>query len=222
MSETKAYVEAGSINKELILAEEYKIGTGIDVYQYIVTEKYDGVRAIFDGTKFVNSQGDTINAPEWFVQALGRLRGFMLDGVLWAGRGNSHAASRTVSRITPDDDEWKKITYVIFDALNSDDKILKHTVYKSATYETRLSVLHWIDAHWFPAFSRHTPYFEIAYRKYHCGEHSLLRLLDSILKKGGEGLMLRKKDSMHPRGRSSDLLKLTKSIIKCENKGDLK
>ena len=52
----------------ILLAEVYR--TQVDVSQYLVSEKLDGVRAIWDGQTLRFRSGKTINAPRWFVDGL--------------------------------------------------------------------------------------------------------------------------------------------------------
>ncbi|MDP3031565.1 MAG: DNA ligase, partial [Rhodocyclaceae bacterium] len=66
----------------LLLAERYQ--GGIDVSQYWVSEKLDGVRAYWDGRQLRFRSGNVILAPAWFIAAL---PAHSLDGELWLGRG---------------------------------------------------------------------------------------------------------------------------------------
>jgi ATP-dependent DNA ligase len=56
----------------------------IDLSRYWVSEKYDGVRACWDGSQLLSRAGNVIHAPAWFTA---RLPTTPLDGELWAGRG---------------------------------------------------------------------------------------------------------------------------------------
>ena len=80
----------------VLLAQEYK--TGIDVTQYLISEKFDGVRAIWDGSAFHTRQGNVIHAPEWFTKNLPKTP---LDGELWLGRGQFDALSGAVRKDVP-------------------------------------------------------------------------------------------------------------------------
>ena len=52
----------------ILLAEVYR--NQVDVSQYLVSEKLDGVRAIWDGETLRFRSGKQINAPHWFVDGL--------------------------------------------------------------------------------------------------------------------------------------------------------
>jgi ATP-dependent DNA ligase len=56
----------------------------IDLSRYWVSEKYDGVRACWDGSQLLSRAGNVIHAPAWFTA---RWPTTPLDGELWAGRG---------------------------------------------------------------------------------------------------------------------------------------
>lgn len=57
---------------------------GIDPKGYLISEKYDGVRALWDGRVLRFRSGLTIAAPQAFVE---RLPAVQLDGELWLARG---------------------------------------------------------------------------------------------------------------------------------------
>jgi ATP-dependent DNA ligase len=65
----------------------------VDVTQYLVSEKYDGARAIWDGSTLRFRSGNVINAPTWFVA---RLPALPLDGELWLDRGQFETLSGIV------------------------------------------------------------------------------------------------------------------------------
>ena len=72
----------------------------IDPAGYLVSEKYDGVRALWDGQRLRFRSGLPVAAPLWFTQ---RWPALPLDGELWLGRGRFEALSGAVRRSVPDD-----------------------------------------------------------------------------------------------------------------------
>lgn len=66
------------------LADVYDETKHNDIRQYLVSEKFDGVRAIWTGKQFVTRQGNPINPPKWFTAPLPDV---WLDGELWTKRG---------------------------------------------------------------------------------------------------------------------------------------
>jgi hypothetical protein len=85
----------------------------LDPSAYAVSEKLDGVRAVWDGKALRFRSGLLINAPLWFLESLPKEP---LDGELWMGRGTFDALSGAVRKADPMDAEWKKITYMVFDS----------------------------------------------------------------------------------------------------------
>ena len=53
-------------SSNVLLAQVYK--HCIDVRQYMVSEKYDGVRAVWDGKALHTRTGRVIAAPAWFTK----------------------------------------------------------------------------------------------------------------------------------------------------------
>jgi hypothetical protein len=67
----------------LLLANKWE---GKDVTGWWVSEKFDGMRAYWDGKgTLISRLGNKINAPEWFLKSLST--NIDLDGELWKGRG---------------------------------------------------------------------------------------------------------------------------------------
>ena len=85
---------------------------GLDLSRYVVSEKLDGVRAQWDGEKFISRRGNVFAAPEWFAAGLPTAR---LDGELWGGRGTFEAVSGVVRRARPHDG-WRAVRFMVFDA----------------------------------------------------------------------------------------------------------
>ena len=79
---------------------------------WYMSEKLDGVRAYWDGLRFVSRLGNIYHAPDWFCE---KLPSTPLDGELWLDR---KAFQRTVSIVRRQDksEHWREISYVVFDA----------------------------------------------------------------------------------------------------------
>ena len=86
--------------------------SGIDPRPYLVSEKLDGVRALWDGTTLRFRSGRTVAAPAWFLAALPKTP---LDGELWIGRRSFDELSGVVRRTEPVDAEWRRIRYRVFE-----------------------------------------------------------------------------------------------------------
>jgi len=94
----------------LLLANELR--PEINPVNYLVSEKYDGVRAVWDGKTLRFRSGRPVGAPAWFIAKLPREP---LDGELWLGRGRFESLSGIVRKTEPEDEEWRQIKYMIFE-----------------------------------------------------------------------------------------------------------
>ncbi len=68
----------------MLLAEVY--AADVDVTQYWMSEKFDGVRAQWNGRTLRFRGGGSVPAPEWFTAGFPAQP---LDGELWIGRDHS-------------------------------------------------------------------------------------------------------------------------------------
>jgi hypothetical protein len=94
----------------LMLANLYR--AAIDLDAYWVSEKYDGVRGYWDGTRLLTRGGIEVQAPAWFTAGW---PAHALDGELWAGHGRFETAVSTVRTQTPDDAAWREMRFMVFD-----------------------------------------------------------------------------------------------------------
>ena len=168
------------------LAQTYR--EGIDVAAYWVSEKLDGVRALWNGHALRSRRGNRFNAPPWFVAGFPSEH---LDGELWMGRGTFEKVSGVVRRHTPVDEDWRQVRFMVFD-------LPAHP----ADFNGRLERMKEVFA------SLDSPYIGLVPQRRLASHDALTSLLDEVLALGGEGLMLRKAGSFHRAGRSADLLKL--------------
>jgi DNA ligase 1 len=162
--------------------------TGVDPAGYLVSEKFDGVRALWDGKVLRFRSGRVIAAPEWF---LAKLPSIPLDGELWIARGKFDAVSGTVRKSVPVDAEWQLVNYMVFE-LPQDD----------ATFEQRAVKLQSIVQDNAFAQLQAVEQFNTANRA------TLQAKLGDVVQGGGEGLMLHLASSKVAVGRSDVLLKL--------------
>ncbi len=171
---------------QIQLANIYR--EGIDVHQYLVSEKLDGVRGRFDGEKLISRQGNIIKAPEWFIKDFPKT---ILDGELWIDRGRFEEVSGIVNQENASDLDWQKIHFMVFDLPASNEVCLLR-------YKKLLDLVN-------KSNSRHLRVIE---QNEILDATSLKKLLDKIVTAGGEGLMLHRKDSLYKAERNDDLLKL--------------
>ena len=89
----------------------------INIEEYYVSEKLDGIRGYWNGTQLLSKQGNPFTAPEWFTQSFPNQP---LDGELWIGREQFEAVSSIVRTQDNKNDEWKKVKFMIFDLPSSE------------------------------------------------------------------------------------------------------
>jgi DNA ligase 1 len=93
-----------------LLANE--LGPHIDPSAYLVSEKYDGVRGLWDGQTLRYRSGRVVPAPAWFTA---RLPSEPLDGELWLGRRRFDELSGRVRALVPNDAAWRELRYMVFE-----------------------------------------------------------------------------------------------------------
>lgn len=171
---------------DVLLAKIYESGT--NVQQFLVSEKLDGVRAIWDGKVLRTRAGNAIDAPDWFTKDLPKTP---LDGELWLARGKFDALSGAVRKDVPVDEEWRGITYLIFELPNAE-----------GTFEARAKRIVEIVK------QADIPHLKAAVQFRVKNESELKARLKKVVENGGEGLMLHRADALYSTGRSDALLKL--------------
>jgi DNA ligase-1 len=183
---TSAALADATPRPDLLLANVYE--NDIDVRQYWVSEKYDGVRAWWDGKQLISRQGNPYSAPAWFTEGF---PSHPLDGELWIARNAFEQLVSTVRKDSPVDSEWRQVTYMIFELPNG-----------KGTFTARLSALKE------QLKDIQNPHIKLI-DQYKVESHSaLMKKLNEIVNAGGEGLMLHHANAHYHTGRSNDLLKV--------------
>ncbi|MEO8808505.1 MAG: DNA ligase [Burkholderiaceae bacterium] len=163
-------------------------GAHIDPAAYLVSEKFDGVRGLWDGQALRFRSGRTVPAPRWFTERLPRQP---LDGELWLGRRRFDEVSGLVRAQTPDDAAWRELRYMVFELPGAEGTFAERAA--------RLATLAQ-DTGWSQMVA--APQSAIADR-----ESLRLRLAQTVAQ-GGEGLMLHLASAPSSSGRSDVLVKL--------------
>ncbi|OOE69525.1 DNA ligase [Salinivibrio sp. IB868] len=159
-----------------------------DYRGYWASEKLDGIRAYWTGSRLLTRQGNPIHAPEAFIQSLPQTP---LDGELWAGRGEFQAVLRTVLDDTPDEDAWQRIRFYAFDMPDH-----------SGQFSTRYTALKQIVS------KTASPHLAYVPQKPVTSNEALKERLATIDEAGGEGLMLHHPDSVYVGQRVESVVKL--------------
>ncbi len=171
------------------LAKVYQTDNQQPISDYLVSEKFDGIRAIWTGAELVTRNGNKIYAPKWFINGLPNHQ--WLDGELWTQRQDFAALSSIVMKHQPIDKEWRKVSYQIFDMPNKIEPFSQRAYNYKALIE-KLSIEH------IKAVEQHT----------FANNDELNKYFDELIKQGAEGVMLHLKSALHQDGRSNALLKL--------------
>jgi len=160
---------------------------GLEIQDYLVSEKLDGVRARWDGRRLLSRGGKVFAAPAWFLE------GFpseTLDGELWIGRGRYEDVSSVVRRKHPHDG-WRTVRLMVFD-LPEHDGMFEQRAQAIKRLVKRID----------------SPYLAAIEQKTIETQADLMQYFHDIIDQGGEGVMLHRKGACYAAGRSLDLLKL--------------
>ena len=176
---------------KLILANKWNEDKQ-DPSNYWVSEKYDGLRAFWDGTKFLSRNGNPFYAPAFFTAGLPT--DVTLDGELYMGRKMFEETSSIVKTQSSADERWNSIVFMVFDIPSMDSK----------PFEKRYR---WLNKH-----LAHVQFVQVVEQKKAKSKAHVLELRDQMVAAGGEGLMLRKPKSVYVGKRTHDLLKVKKWI----------
>ena len=160
----------------------------IDPAGFLVSEKFDGVRAMWDGRALRLRSGLAVSAPRWFTAPLPAQA---LDGELWLARGRFESLCATVRRQSPRDDEWRQISYRVFELPGA-----------PGPFSARAESLRALSAR------TNCPHLIAVEQSTLDSRIALRRRLDDVLRVGGEGLVLHRADAPYQTGRTGVLLKL--------------
>ncbi len=156
---------------------------------FLVSEKFDGVRAVWDGQVLRFRSGRVIAAPGWFLSALPRVA---LDGELWLGRGTFDRLSGAVRQAKPDDEAWRAVKYMVFDVPGHAAPFAQRVAFLQSTL----------------AQAQQPWLLPVAQREVKDARALQALLLDTV-RQGGEGLMLHRSDALWQAGRTDALFKFT-------------
>ncbi len=183
---TYSFTSFANANKQVSLAKVYQGHE--DLSLYLLSEKYDGVRAYWNGQGLFTRTGRPIHAPSWFTKKLPKIA---LDGELWMAYGQFEYVSATIRRKKVNNKAWQTIKFMVFDLPNTKQNFAKRTKQLDKIIsELKLKHVHYVKQR---PIKNHS---------------ALINKLDEIIAKGGEGLMLQLKSAQYKQGRSANLLKV--------------
>ncbi len=155
---------------------------------YLVSEKLDGVRAIWDGTHLKFRSGNCVPAPAWFTDALPKTP---LDGELWIAHGQFEALSGIVRTLSPVNKDWQRVRFEVYELPNA-----------PGTFRERYQQLRQIVTR------AHFAQLHLVEQRVVGTNAELRAWLNIVVNDGGEGLMLHLASAPYQTGRSEALLKL--------------
>lgn len=166
-----------------------------DVAGWWVSEKMDGCRAVWNGSKLLSRNGKDLKAPDSFTAGLPK--GVRLDGELWMGRGTF---DQLVSVIQKKGGDWAGVRFMVFDYVSPDP------------LEDRFSMANALESIW-RGRSRCDEIPKCDHL--HIVAHSRLKDHDDlsareseIVRNGGEGCVIRRPGSPYRPGRMGDVIKV--------------
>ena len=170
----------------LQLPKTYNQHDNLNISNYLISEKLDGIRARWTGSELLTRNGNRIHAPVWFTQ---NWPAEPLDGELWTKRNDFQRIASIVLSETPDA-RWRDVRLMVFDSPASNAPFAKRVEQmKRIINKTESQTLQLI------------PQFTVS------SEAEFEQRLDEVVKAGGEGLMLHHREARYQDGRSEYLLK---------------
>ena len=178
--------EASGHASNPMLASKYD-GTQ-DIKGWIMSEKLDGVRCVWDGKVMRTRNGNLFYPPDFFIEHFPK--DMILDGELFMDRGEFQ---KTVSVVRRQDknDGWKQIKYLVFDGPAI-----------SGNFSKRLKIL-----------KEKLSEIDSEYIKLHehevCKDEAhLQKEMKRVVALGGEGMMIRDPKSKYEHRRVKTMLKV--------------
>lgn len=166
-----------------MLAETYNAQP---VKGWLMSEKLDGCRAVWNGSELLSRNGNKFFAPQWFTAQLPA--GIVLDGELYIGRNAFQRSVGIIRKKTPVASEWQAIRYCVFDAPEF-----------TGDFEARIGFCAEILAGCKVA--------EVAKQTVCRSDEHLQEFFTGLVAQGAEGVMLRRPGSSYEQRRSNSLLK---------------
>ncbi len=161
-----------------------------DIENYLVSEKLDGVKGIWDGHRMWTRRGQPILIPPWFTQGF---PDFPLEGELWLGRRQFDAISalvRVKSHTQAHIHLWQKVRFMVFE-------VPEHQGAFNERYQFMATQLLGLS-----------PYLNVISQLSMGSIDELDKELSRVIALGGEGLMLHHKQARVNGSKVTGLIKL--------------
>ena len=166
-----------------------RFNDAVNVSDYLVSEKLDGIRARWDGSRLLTRTGNPIFAPHWFTEGIPE---HIFDGELWIARQHFEKTASVVLTHEPGDG-WREVKFMLFDLPEF-----------TGAFSERLRMLEVLVE------QAKLPHLQVIPQQKIHSKSALMQLLDQVIEDGGEGLMLHHEDALYTPSRSDNVLKLKK------------
>lgn len=145
---------------------------------WMMSEKLDGWRMLWDGVNFLSRQGLVLDAPDWFKAGMPSTA---LDGELFAGRGRFNFIQGMMR------DGWHGLTFHVFDSPTAAGGFAeRHKSIQSLALPLHVHIV------------KHSTCF---------GHDYMMDAAMDICKMGGEGVVLRDPSAKYIHGRTDKVLR---------------
>lgn len=158
-----------------------------DLRGWLMSEKLDGVRARWDGRRLWSKQGEQFFPPQEFIR---NLPPFALEGELWGGRQTFEQTVSIVSRQQVHAG-WLELKLGVFDVPEVDGGFSQRIEKARAWFATHPTAYAFVIEQ-IPVLDR----------------AQVQQELERVEEAGGEGLIVRRPDSLYRSGRSAEILKI--------------
>lgn len=164
-----------------------------NVTGWLMSEKFDGVRAYWNGHQLISRGGHIFNPPAWFIQGFPP---FELDGELWT-KPNDFSNIVSIVRKQSPGENWSQISYRVFEVPHQPGGLLQ-----------RLAVLRFYLQSHDVALSKHGTHIFIVPQIEIKNDASLHDFFKQVTEAGGEGVVIRNPANLYQTGRLNSALKM--------------
>ena len=170
-----------------MLAMNYIPAVHTDVFGWQMSEKLNGIRAVWDGESFYSKNGNPFAVPAWYMAQMPE--GVVLDGELWMGRNMLQKTASVVRKHSPVDHGWRAVAFRVFDAPQNPLGFEDRLIYCARILED-------------------CPVAGVVHHVTCMGHRHLMDYFDALVAGGAEGAVLRAPGSPYVQGESEMMLKL--------------
>lgn len=168
------------------IGDELSLPTQLE--HWLISEKYDGVRAYWDGQRLMTRNGYPIKIPEEFTRNWPRQH---LEGELWIGYGQFSRLAGLIQQHQPPEQDWQAVRFMLFDLPQWPGTFVQRSDQLAALVKEASA-----------------PNLKVIKQHQGLNTDRMEALLRGVVDRGGEGLMLHRGQALYQLQRSSDIRKL--------------